>query len=112
LVIILFSFGGLIRRIGLLGRKKKIEEEMERIPDYNSLTEEEIFSKLTEKETSFGRNKFMNLISYITLGAVIFSLLAYTINWNPIQILNYSFLTLTLRELLLLVINSYYGFRE
>jgi heme/copper-type cytochrome/quinol oxidase subunit 4 len=111
LIIAVFSIGSFLRYFGFLSRDKKIRKLIEEIPNHETLSEEELFTEIMDRQEEWWRDISKSILSYVTLIAVLLALGAYTLNWDFI-IAEFSFYTFSLREILLLVINAYYGFRD
>lgn len=111
-IIGLYIFGGFFRGIGVRLEKKKIHEQVSKMSNVDSLSKYEILEKLAEEKKSWLARKGKSALSIGTFIATVFALLLYTLEMDPIVILTLFFYQLTLRQILLLVISIYYGFRE
>jgi len=111
LIIFLFILGTFVRAIGLGREKKKIIAFVHGLPDYSSMSKYELLEKVMGRKPSWWKQKGKNILSFITLIAVIVALICYTFAIEP-ALLNLGFIALTLPETLLLFINVYYGLRD
>ncbi len=110
-LVIVFFIGTLFRSIGLSRQKKKMKKKIELIPDYQSLSKYEILEKIETRKPSLWKKSWRNLISILTFAAVTTGLMFYTFNLDYTLPL-FGLFELSLREMLLLFINAYYGFRD
>ena len=110
-LVLVFFIGTIFRSIGLSRQKKKLKKKIELIPDYKTLSKYEILEKIEVKKLSVWKRSWKNLISILTFGAVTTGLMLYTLNVDYIIPL-FGLFVLSLREVLLLFINAYYGFRD
>jgi hypothetical protein len=75
------------------------------------LSDAEIIEKLMSRELSWFKRRGKNILSIFVLIAVITALVFYTIDFDYL-ILTIQTYKLTLVQLLLLLVNAYFGFRE
>ena len=108
-IVVLFMVGAFFKRIGNSKEKDKIKIQLSSMEDDLSIYE--LLERLLEDTSSWLAQKGKNLLSLVTLLAVITSLLCYTVGWDYI-IFTLPFYVISLRETLLLIINLYYGFRD
>ena len=111
IIVVLFMAGAFLKRIGNSKEKDRIKNQLSSMEDYSTLSIYEILENLLEETSSWLAQKGKNLLSLVTLLAVITSLLCYTVGWDYI-IFSLPFYVISLRETLLLLINLYYGFRD
>ena len=111
LIIFLFWIGTLIRIIGQNREKKKINTEIESMENFRNMSKYEIFEKLVEEKPSWWKRTGNSIFSVFTLIIVIIALFMYTIDWNPLSIAITVF-PLTIRQIMLLFVNVYYGLRD
>lgn len=109
IIIILFIIGAIFRALGMVLRKGKIVDEIEKLDDYKSLSADIIVEKITAERPSSWKVFGKSLISILLLIAIVFALLLYSLN---IVILTIPLINFSLRDTLLLLINVYYGFRD
>ena len=81
------------------------------IPDYQSLSKFEILAKIDGQKSSWWLTKGRSIFSILVFIAVVISLLSFTIGWDY-HIYSLPFYEITLRNVLLLLVNVYYGFRD
>ena len=106
-IAILYFIGTFFRAIGQIFSKKKLKEQIEKIPSYQELSKYDILEKLDEQNRGSFSNFGKNLFSIIVFIAVTVALFFYTFGIDFTLIFNVS-----LRRALLLLINLYYGFRD
>ena len=111
IIICLFMIGGIFRSIMNSRERKKIIHKIENMKDYLSLSIYEIHENLMVLKPGWWKRKRDSVLSLLTLTSVIIALLCFTIEWDYI-IFTLPFYEFTLREILLLLINVYYGWRE
>ncbi|MFX0031295.1 MAG: hypothetical protein ACFE8E_08550 [Candidatus Hodarchaeota archaeon] len=111
IIIVLYFIGILFRTIGLTRQKKRLKKRINQITNYQELSKYQILEKLEEKKPSHWLNIGKSLLSILTFIAVVIALFSFTFGWEYI-ILSLPFYTLSIQDVLLLVINVYYGFRE
>jgi hypothetical protein len=112
LIIGFFIIGAFFRSIIKTREKKTIKEQIGNMDA--SLSDAEIIEKLMLRELSWFKRKGKNILSILVLIAVVVALFCYTFN------LDYQLITLTTLDnyrvtlvgLLLIFINTYYGFRD
>ncbi len=110
-IICLYFVGTFFRAIGLARQRKKLKKQIETIPDYQSLSKYEILAKIDGQKPSWWLNKGKSIFSVLIFIAVFISLLSFTLNWDY-TIYSLPFYEITIRNLLLLLVNVYYGFRD
>ena len=106
-IAILYFIGTFFRAIGQIFSKKKLKERIEEIINYQELSKYDILEKLEEQKRGSINNIGKNLFSIIVFIAVTTALFLFTFDIDFILIFNVS-----LRRILLLLINIYYGFRD
>jgi len=107
IIAILYFIGTFFRAIGQIFSKKKLKEQVEEIPSYQELSKYDILEKLEEQKRGSINNIGKNLFSIIVFIAVTTALFLFTFKIDFTLIFNVS-----LRRILLLLINIYYGFRD
>lgn len=110
-IVIVFLIGAFFRSLGIIREKKKYKAQILAMPDHQSKSKYEIIDYLAEQEKSWLAIKGRNFLSIIVLFAAIVALFCYTINWDYI-ILTLLIFEFSFREILFLLINAYYGFRD
>ena len=106
-IAILYFIGTFFRAIGQIFSKKKLKEQIEKIPSYQELSKYDIFEKLDEQKRGSFSNFGKNLFSIIVFIAVAAALFFYSFGIDFTLIFDVS-----LGRALLLLINIYYGFRD
>ncbi|MFX0080598.1 MAG: hypothetical protein ACFE94_02495 [Candidatus Hodarchaeota archaeon] len=111
LIVGLFMIGALFRSIAKAREKKNLREQIAGMDA--SLSDVEIIENLMHKEPSWWKSTGKSLISIIMLITITTALFFYTfdIDYQIISLTQYG-IELTLRGILLLLINVYYGFRD
>jgi len=110
LIISAFIIGSFFRAFGNSRQSKKIHGQVMGL-DYRSLTKYEILEEILGQKPSWWKEKGENLLSFITLAAIIAALLFYSLNLDYV-LLTLPFYELSLREALLLFVSVYYGLRD
>ena len=109
-IITLYFIGNIFRTISVSREKEQLKKEILKIEDYQSLSKHVLYAKLMDLNLEKSRNAWKNLFSIITFIAITTSLMLYTLDLNlTIPIISWN---ISLRHVLLLLINVYYGFRE
>ncbi|MHA1669121.1 MAG: hypothetical protein ACTSV5_00950 [Promethearchaeota archaeon] len=109
-IIALYFVGNVFRTIRISREKKKLKKEILKIEDYQSMSKHVLYAKLVELKPGKSKNTWKNLFSIITFISITISLMLYTIGLDY-----YIFILITnisLRHILLLIINVYYGYRD
>ncbi|MFX0070168.1 MAG: hypothetical protein ACFFAO_03670 [Candidatus Hermodarchaeota archaeon] len=112
IIIIFYIIGSLARIFLSIGEDKelriKIKNKLEETPTISDVL---MVKYLFEEEPSWWMKTRKNIISCMTLIAIIIALALYTIDWDYefLIILTYTF---TVRSILFLLINIYFGFRD
>ena len=101
-----FIAGAFFRGVLMFNEKKKTKAQIKSFDGYESMSEGEIVDKLLAQEQSWWKQRGYNILSILILIAVIISLFCYTINWD------YVVLIFSFRDILLLLVSGYYGFRD
>lgn len=109
-IIMLFFFGAFLKVIRTRKEKKELEIRMDKLEGEKELDRFQIMQVMIEEDPSWLAQKGKSLLSIITLSAVLFSLILFSIDEDLIIIL--PFYTFSLRDTLLLLINVYYGYRD
>jgi len=112
LIIGFFIIGAFFRSISKVREKKNIKEQIGNMDA--SLSDAEVIKKLMLRELSWFKRKGKNILSILVLVAVIVALFCYTfkIDYELITLTTLDNYRLTLVGLLLIFINTYYGFRD
>jgi len=111
IIIMLYFIGILFRTIVLTRQKKKLKNQINLITNYQELSKYQILEKIEEQKPSRWINIGKSLLSILTFIAVVIALFSFTFGWEYI-IFSLPFYSLSIQDVLLLVINVYYGFRE
>ncbi|MFX1590882.1 MAG: hypothetical protein ACFFC1_22330 [Promethearchaeota archaeon] len=111
ILVSVFFIGTLFRSIGQVRQEKKLKKQIEKIPDYQTLSKYDILEKIETKKASLWKKSWKNLISILTFIAVTTGLILFSFNLDYTLPL-FGLFNLSLREGLLLFINAYYGFRD
>jgi len=111
IIIFLFWIGTLIRIISQSREKKKINTEMQAMENFRNMSKYDIFEKLCEEKPSWWKKKGNSILSIFTFLVVVVALFMYTFNLDPPLIAIPAF-PLTIRQILLLFVNVYYGLRD
>jgi hypothetical protein len=109
-IAILYFVGTFFRAIGTSIQKKKLKDQIELIPNYQELSKYDILEKLDEQKRGSAKNVGKSLFSILVFIAVTIALFLFTIGQDPI--LTFGIISISIRRILLLVINIYYGFRD
>lgn len=110
IIAILYFVGTFFGAIGTAIQKRKIKDQIEKIPNYQELSKYDILEKLDEQKRGSARNVGKSLFSILVFIAITIALILYTIGQDPR--LSFGFINLSIRSALLLLINLYYGFRD
>ncbi|MHA2281823.1 MAG: hypothetical protein ACXAC5_13350 [Promethearchaeota archaeon] len=112
LIIGFFIIGAFFRSIAKVREKRNIKEQIGNMDA--SLSDAEIIKKLMLREPSWFKRKGKNVLSILVLIAVIVALFCYTFNidYELITLTTLDNYRLTVVGLLLIFINTYYGFRD
>lgn len=110
IIAILYFVGTFFGGIGSLIQKRKIRDQVEKIPNYQELSKYDILDKLDEQTRGSAKNIGRSLFSVLIFIAISIALILYTIDQDPKLYLG--FIDLSIRQGLLLLINLYYGFRD
>ncbi|MFX0030049.1 MAG: hypothetical protein ACFE8B_12625 [Candidatus Hermodarchaeota archaeon] len=111
LIVGLFMIGALFRSISKAREKKNLREQISEMDA--SLNEVEIIEKLMLKEPSWWKSTGKSLLSILMLITTTTALMFYTFDFDyEILSLTQYGIELTLRGILLLLINVYYGLRD
>ncbi|MFX1337975.1 MAG: hypothetical protein ACFFDK_05160 [Promethearchaeota archaeon] len=112
LIITFFILGSIFKRIGNIREEKKNKRLITmKLAEDPSISNEGIIEYLSSQDKSWLKKKGKNCLSVITLIAIIFALFLYTIEIDY-ELLTFLFYAFTLRTVLFLFINIYYGFRD
>ena len=106
-IAILYFIGTFFRALVQKINKKKLKEQVEKIPNYQELSKYDILEKLDEQKRGGITNVGKSLFSIIVFIAVTAALFLFTAEIDFLLIFSVS-----LRRALLLLINLYYGFRD
>ncbi|MHA2051420.1 MAG: hypothetical protein ACW986_17535 [Promethearchaeota archaeon] len=109
IIVALFIIGAFFRSIAKAREKKNTKEQVREMDA--SLTDIQIIEKLMLREPSWWRSTGKNILSIFMLFLITAALLLYTINVDYV-LLTLPQYTFTLRGILLLLVNVYYGFRD
>ncbi|MFX1365788.1 MAG: hypothetical protein ACFFCE_02935 [Promethearchaeota archaeon] len=112
IIISLFIFGGIFRSISKSRERKRIGEEVKNMDA--SLTDIQVVEKLM-LEPSWWKSTGRSILSIIMLITIITALTFYIFEWNyeiyTIEFTATDTYVFSVRAILLLLINAYYGFR-
>ncbi|MFX1322974.1 MAG: hypothetical protein ACFFAQ_15155 [Promethearchaeota archaeon] len=113
IIVGLFFVGVIVRGIVNYGKKKDIRAKMDLIENFQSLSIYEVVDKLLQQKQTWWDKKGKNIISYIMLLVVFTALILFTIEfqYNILDLPAFNY-TLSLKGILLLLVNAYYGFRD
>ncbi|MFX0042822.1 MAG: hypothetical protein ACFE8L_07910 [Candidatus Hodarchaeota archaeon] len=113
IIVGLFLVGGIIRGIVNYRKKQVIKGRIDLIENFQSLSVYEIVDKIIAEEKSWWAKKGKSIISYIMLIIVFTALILFTIEfqYNILDLPAFNY-TLSLKGILLLLVNAYYGFRD
>lgn len=111
IIICLYFVGTSFRAIGLARQRRKLKKQIEMIPDYQNLPKFEILAKIDDQKPSWWLQKGRSIVSILVFFAVVIALLSFTIGWDY-TLYSLPFYEITIRNLLLLLVNVYYGFRD
>jgi len=107
IIAILYFIGTFLRKIGQIGHKKKLIEQIKSIPNYKELSKYVILEKLNENKRGGVNNIGKSIFSIVIFISVTVALFLFTFDIEITLIFNVS-----LSRALLLLINLYYGFRD
>jgi hypothetical protein len=110
LIAILYFIGTFFRAIGLKTQKKKLKEQLEKIPNYQELSKYDILERLDQENKGKSGNFWKSFFSITVFITVVISLFLFTINLDFVIPLIVT--TVSLRRALLLLTNLYFGFRD
>jgi len=112
LIIGFFIIGAFFRSVAKVREKKNIKEQIGNIDA--SLSDADVIKQLMLRELSWFKRKGKNILSIFVLIAVIVALFCYTfkIDYELFTLTTIDNYRLTLVGLLLIFINTYYGFRD
>lgn len=111
LIIGLYMIGSFFKGIGIYQYKKKTKAKVRSMANVETMNKYEIIEKLSEEKESWWKQKGKSLISILTLISVIAALMMYTLDL-PLILFSLPFYQFSLRQILLLLVSIYYGFRE
>jgi len=112
LIISFFILGSIFKRIGNIREEKRNKKLISmKFTEDTSVSNERMIEFISSQEVSWLKKKAKNCLSVITLIAIIIALILYTIEIDY-EILTLLFYAFTLRTVLFLFINVYYGFRD
>lgn len=106
IIIMLYVVGSIIRGVKHRKEEKKIKQDIKSLKDYQLLSDVEIIEMLLEKESKKWKLTGRGLVSIAMFCCISLALICYMIEFD-ISLGFYS-----LRGLLFLSINFYYGFRD
>jgi uncharacterized integral membrane protein len=106
-IAVLYFIGTFFRELVKIFQKNKLKDQIKEIPNYLELSKYDILEKLDEQKRGGITNVGKSLFSIIVFFAVTTALFLFTVNIDFTLIFNVS-----LRRVLLLLINLYYGFRD
>jgi hypothetical protein len=106
LIISVYIVGSLIRAYNNKKKEKRIREQIRNLKDFETLSDVEIIEQLVEEKPKKWKLRGKGLLSISMFSAITFALILYTFD------VDIQFSIFSLRELLLLTINLYYGFRD
>lgn len=113
IIIGLFLVGAIVRGIINYKKKKDIRERIFLMENFQSLSIYEVVDKIIAEEKSWWDRKGKSIISYIMILIVFSALILFTIEfqYNILDLPAFNY-TLSLKGILLLLVNAYYGFRD
>ncbi|MBN1216816.1 MAG: hypothetical protein JXA99_15420 [Candidatus Lokiarchaeota archaeon] len=109
-IITLFIIGLLIRAVKNYRKNKTIKEKIRNMKDFQKLSNIEIIENLLKEKSSWWQKTGQSILSIFMLGSIIIALTLYTFNIDAR--VDVFILSIQIREVLLLLINIYYGFRD
>lgn len=110
IIAILYFVGTFFRVIGTSIQKRKLKDQIEKIPNYQELSKYDILERLDKQNRGSAKNVGKSLFSILVFIAISIALSLYTIGQDPV--LSFGIISISIRSGLLLLINIYYGFRD
>ncbi len=105
-IIVGYIIGSIFRAYKNKKEAERIKEQIRNLKDFETLTDVQIIEKLVVEKPKKWQLHGKGIFSILMFSAITVALIFYTINFD-IEISIFS-----LREILLLTINPYYGFRD
>lgn len=113
IIVSLFLVGGIVRGFLNYRKKKDIREKIDLMENFQSLSIYEVVDKIIQQQQSWWDIKGKSILSYIMLLVVFTALILFTIEfqYNILDLPAFNY-TLSFKGILLLLVNTYYGFRD
>jgi len=111
IIVIFYLIGSFFGKIESIRENKRIKEQIEAIENVTNLSKYIIMGKIMEEKPKLWKQMGRNFFSLVSLAAIVTSLIMYTIDQGTFVIFPWFGLDLTIRAVLLLLINVYFGFR-
>ncbi|TXT67662.1 MAG: conserved membrane protein of unknown function [Promethearchaeota archaeon] len=106
LIIVVYVIGSVIRAYKNKKEKERIKDQIRNLKNYEALTDVEIIEQVVDEKPKKWQLRGKGILSILMSIAITIALIFYTVNFDI------EFSIFSLREILLLTINLYYGFRD